>query len=177
MSIVIEQSPAEMHESHAFSSRAEIVGIRVSSASFSLPKPLSQDFDGNLSVGVRYAPKEVTLANECANATTLFECVITDKDELDPVAKFECYLTAIYSVEEGYIPTEAELNSFHRANVIFNCWPYFREFIQSAASRMNIPPPPIPFVRVHVQSKSKKIEAVRSPNLKKSKKRSPKQLR
>jgi hypothetical protein len=153
MSILIQQTQREMHESHALSRRVEIVGIKLSSAAFSAPKALPLEIEETLSVGVRYALQDATVFNECIQATTLFECIInesSESEELDPVAKFECSLIATYKVQEGYSPTKAELGAFHKANVVFNCWPYFREFIQNSAARMNIPPPPVPFIRVHV---------------------------
>ncbi|WP_348269492.1 hypothetical protein P8936_12305 [Edaphobacter paludis] len=155
MSILIEQTQAEMQCSYAFSRRAEIVGVKVISASFAAPRVLSVDSEESLSVGIRFAPKEAPIVNGCVQANTFFECVITEaamSEGLDPLAKFECSLMATYQLHEGYMPTEAEIAAFHKANVIFNCWPYFREFIQNSAARMNIPPPPVPFIRVHVIS-------------------------
>jgi hypothetical protein len=153
MSMLIEQTQSEMQDSHAFSRRAEIVGVRVSSAAFSVPNLLPLEIEEALSVGIRFVPQGANIAHGCVHATTLFECIISDSSESetrDPVAKFECCLTATYQLQDSYVPTESELNAFHKANVIFNCWPFFREFIQSSASRMNIPPPPVPFIRVHV---------------------------
>jgi hypothetical protein len=173
MSILIEQTQAEMQDSYAFSRRVEIVGIKVSSAAFSVPRSISLDLEEALSVGIRFAPQDAPIADGCVRANTFFECVITESsasEELDPVAKFECSLMAIYHLHDGYVPTEAELAAFHKANVIFNCWPYFREFIQNSAARMNIPPPPIPFIRVHLVPAESSGTALPSPpkRLKKS---------
>jgi hypothetical protein len=153
MTILIKQFQSEMKESIAFSRRAEIVGINISSAAFSVPNALPLEFEKALSVGIKIEPKDALVSDDCVRATTLFECLITESAEsqkVEPLAKFECALTATYHLQDGYIPTESELAAFHKANVVFNCWPYFREFIQSAACRMNIPSPPIPFVRVQV---------------------------
>ncbi len=153
MSVVIEQTQSEMQDSHAFSRRAAIAGVRVSEATFSNVKALSLEQDEALLVGIRYALRGTLVEKESIEATTLFECVITESagsGEADPIVKIECALTATYDIQQGFNPSEAELNAFHKANVIFNCWPYFREFVQSAACRMNIPPPPVPFVRVHI---------------------------
>jgi len=150
MSILIEQTQAEMQNSYAFSRRAECVGVRVSSAAFSTSKGFFLAIEGTLSVAIRYADQEAVIAEGSLQASTLFECLITESEESSPLAKFECLLTATYHLQEGYVPSEQELAAFHKANVIFNCWPYFREFVQSSACRMNIPPPPIPFARVQV---------------------------
>jgi hypothetical protein len=110
-----------------------------------------------LSVAFRFVPQDAFIGEGCVRATTLFECIITESEVSEapkPVARFACALTATYNLHDGYVPTEAEIAAFHKANVIFNCWPYFREFIQSSACRMNIPPPPVPFVRVQVTRES-----------------------
>lgn len=153
MAILIEQTQAEMQSSHSLSCRAEIVGVKVISASFSAPKPLPTELEESLAVGIRFAPQEAPVAEGCVRAATFFECIITESEEADeqePIAKFECSLLATYHLQDGYVPSESEVAAFHKANVIFNCWPYFREFIQSSACRMNIPPPPVPFVKVHI---------------------------
>jgi hypothetical protein len=131
-----------------------------------------------LSAGVRYTPQQIAVSNGRVNASTLFECVVTEAgaSEEDPIAKLECSLTATYQLEEGYAPTESELTAFHNANIIFNCWPYFREFVQSSACRMNVPPPPIPFVRVYVVSKQE-AESFPSTNKKRSAKKTVKRAR
>jgi hypothetical protein len=140
MTFLIKQSKDEMHESIAFSRNAEMVGINVSSASFSAPKAPSLDFQDELSVGIRIEPGNALVIHGEVRATTFFECVIGDSatSENEPVAKFECSLTATYQLQGGYQPTETELSAFHKANVVFNCWPYFREFVQSSACRMKI---------------------------------------
>ena len=150
MTILIKQTQSEMQNSNAFSRRAEIVGIRVSSATFSAPDDLPQEA---LSVEIRFAPKDIVVRDHFVRAMTFFECLITksaESEDLESVAKFECSLTATYHLQDSYVPTDPELAAFHGANVIFNCWPYFREFVQSMACRMNIPPPPVPFVRVQI---------------------------
>lgn len=153
MSILIEQTQTEMQNSHALSRRSEIVGVKISSAAFSVTKELPLELEPALSVGIRFAPQDASITDGCARATTFFECVITasaDAEDVEPVAKFECSLTATYHLHDDFVPSEVEFAAFHKANVIFNCWPYFREFIQSSACRMNIPPPPVPFVRVQI---------------------------
>jgi hypothetical protein len=171
MSNLIEQTQAEMQDSHAFSRRAQIVGIKISSAVFSAPRALPLELEEALSVGIRFAPQDASITDGCAIATTFFECVITesaDTEDLEPIAKFECSLAATYHLADDFIPSEVELAAFHKANVIFNCWPYFREFVQSSACRMNIPPPPVPFVRVQVVQTNRPISV--SITKKKSKK-------
>jgi hypothetical protein len=169
MSMLIEQTQREMQDSFAFSRRAEIEGIKVSSASFS-SKNLSSDSEESLSVGMRFVPENATISNQCVYASTLFECIVTeslDAELSDAVAKFSCSLLATYHLHKGYVPTESELTAFHKANVIYNCWPYFREFVQASAGRMNMPPPPVPFLRVRVVPDEPVSEILPGPRKKK----------
>lgn len=40
---------------------------------------------------------------------------------------------------------KAVLEAFSKQNVGYHVWPYWREFVQSASARMNVPAPEIPF--------------------------------
>lgn len=156
MSILIELAPVELQRSHSFSRQSEILDVKLTSGSFSVEERFSEG-DEALSVGVRFTPQDVLVQDGCVRAVTFFECIITrssDEENVDPLAKFECFLAATYHLHGNFSPSTEELSAFHRANVIFNCWPYFREFVQTSASRMNIPPPPIPFVKVQVLQSS-----------------------
>jgi len=55
---------------------------------------------------------------------------------------------AEYQLAEGFIPGPKEQKAFLAANAVFNCWPYWREYVKSTASRMNLPPLTLPFFRV-----------------------------
>jgi hypothetical protein len=161
MAILIELEPAEMQDSITFSRNAELIAIGVSSASFCAPNPLLQKPAESLSTGIKFSPKEAALLDESMRASTSFEYIIrrtAKQKEADILVRIECVLTATYQIRPGYTPSQSELAAFHKANVVFNCWPYFREFVQNASSRMNIPPPPVPFVRVQVHRETKSKE-------------------
>ena len=53
-----------------------------------------------------------------------------------------------YSVPRDLKATRAELNAFAAVNGVFNAWPYFRELVQTATQRMNLPPVILPVYRV-----------------------------
>jgi hypothetical protein len=60
----------------------------------------------------------------------------------------ECTWEADYLLAEGYQPAPETISAFKDGNAIFNCWPYFREFVQSAVARMNLPPLTLPLLRL-----------------------------
>lgn len=64
------------------------------------------------------------------------------------VVLVECTWEADYRLAEGYQPSPETIEAFKDGNAIFNCWPYFREFVQSALARMNLPPLTLPFLRL-----------------------------
>lgn len=61
-----------------------------------------------------------------------------------------------YSLPGDFKATRAELNAFAQVNGVFNAWPYFREIIQTAIQRMNLPPVILPVYRVPHQAPAKK---------------------
>jgi len=53
------------------------------------------------------------------------------------------------------------LQAFADGNAMMNCWPYWRELVQSMVARMNLPPFVVPLLR-YVPEKKKKPEDVQS---------------
>jgi len=67
-------------------------------------------------------------------------------------------------LEESFQPSRDAINAFARGNVIFNSWPYFREYVQSTVSRMDYPPPTIPFLRLTRRPEKLKELVSKKPN-------------
>lgn len=44
-------------------------------------------------------------------------------------------------------PTKDELQAFAEINAVMNCWPYWRELVQTTVGRMNLPPLVVPLIR------------------------------
>lgn len=53
-----------------------------------------------------------------------------------------------YLVPKETKVTQEQLNDFARLNGMYNVWPYWREFVQSMVTRMNLPPLVLPLFRV-----------------------------
>ncbi|HEY2120650.1 MAG TPA: hypothetical protein VGH37_15780 [Candidatus Acidoferrum sp.] len=76
-----------------------------------------------------------------------------------PLLVIAATFLAEYEMAEGFNPSVEELNSFVHANAVFNCWPYWREYVHSTAARMNLPPLTLPFFRVRTpQSSTRPLE-------------------
>lgn len=55
----------------------------------------------------------------------------------------------LYSFPKEMDPSPAleELNAFANTNAVMNCWPYWRELVQSNVAKMNLPPLVVPLLR------------------------------
>jgi len=52
-----------------------------------------------------------------------------------------------YLVREGHTPSVEALTAFSQINAAYNAWPYWREFLQSALQRLELPPFVAPLLR------------------------------
>jgi len=59
----------------------------------------------------------------------------------------------IYLLSKDMKVSQEELNDFARLNAMFNVWPYWREFVQSTITRMNLPPLVLPLFRIKEAAK------------------------
>ena len=149
MAIYLEQEASEVEASFATQRRAEILGLRLLSASLkSNPKLEGLSYPLELEVGFRVVSTEVqgrTLA-----VTIDFTLSATDSSRPPLRAyRIRCAIQASYELEAEFEPTQAQLSAFAGANVIFNAWPYFREFAHSSAQRLGLlEAPVIPFLKM-----------------------------
>lgn len=65
-----------------------------------------------------------------------------------PVMTVESTYVVDYELREGFEPSAQHVKAFREGNVIFNCWPYFREYLQESVQRMGFPGLTAPFLRV-----------------------------
>ena len=146
MNIFIERDPDQNKAAWAFYSRADIQQIAlISSAATRAPdwaalkQPMRTD--------VRFEPGSVHLTENLARFRTEF--AFTAIDSSSPAAaamKISCEFEASYALNNGYKPSPGEVEAFQTGNAILNCWPFFREYVQSTVVRMDLPAPPIPFL-------------------------------
>jgi hypothetical protein len=85
-----------------------------------------------------------------------FIYTVTDTSP-EPVKAFhvDCRFQSIYDLDPQYKPARKEIVAFREGNAVFNCWPYFREYVQHCAMRADFPSvPPVSFLRVQVKPPS-----------------------
>lgn len=151
MSVVIEQDSAQIRAAAAFHSNAEIDRVTLLEATAKKAANWS-DLQRPLSISVEFKPLEALVSDKCANIPIRFEWRAHDQSAVPVEAvTVVCTLEASYSLAEGYKPDPAETTAFQAANAVFNCWPFFREYVQSTVQRMTLPAPPVPFLRLVVK--------------------------
>lgn len=86
-----------------------------------------------------------------------------------PLLVITATFVAEYEMADGLRPSTQDLKAFVNANAVFNCWPYWREYVHSTAARMNLPPLTLPFFRVRTSQplqQTHRKAALIQPNLK-----------
>jgi hypothetical protein len=85
----------------------------------------------------------------------------TKGTEVQVDATFE--LVYSYPPDTQPVPTPEELQAFADTNSLMNCWPYWRELVQSMVARMNLPPITVPLLRFVPPPAVKKTEEASTP--------------
>jgi hypothetical protein len=75
----------------------------------------------------------------------------------EPLLAVECTWALDYQLASGYRPGPEAVKAFKDGNAVFHCWPYFREYVQSTVSRMNLPPLTLPLLRLIPKPPSQKV--------------------
>jgi hypothetical protein len=70
-----------------------------------------------------------------------------EEPKAEPLVSVSVAFELKYRLPQGFRVSKEELQAFAAVNGVFNAWPYFREIIQSATARMNLPPIILPLHR------------------------------
>lgn len=88
----------------------------------------------------------------------VFTVKATDKDSGQDTFQVEVEFCVIYQSKKDVKPPDNEIEAFGITNVVFNAWPYAREYVQSTLMRMDLPPFAMPLLKISdlIQSQNKK---------------------
>jgi hypothetical protein len=147
--MIIEQTKEQMREAIALHTGAAIKWIRLArSRVWSLSQGQMSEIR-NVAFDIDFKPAAVLRHENWLTIETDFNFVVRSEAQVNkPILTVECQFEAQYCLVEGFDPSESQIQAFQAANAVFNCWPFFREYVQSTATRMNFPPPPVPFLRI-----------------------------
>jgi hypothetical protein len=148
MSILIEQEVEQVKASVAFHAHADLNAIYLLASKSErgtdwdrLKQPIRLEF--------KHTPRYAHVGKEGAEIHTAFRFRAIDSSPgMAQALLVECTFQANYSLAARYKPSSAEIEAFQSGNAIFNAWPFFREFVQTNVSRMGLPIPPVPFLRL-----------------------------
>jgi hypothetical protein len=69
-------------------------------------------------------------------------------DPAKKVVSLSAVLELTYKLSKEVDLTPRQLNAFGNLNVLYNAWPYWREFVQDMAARMGLPRLVVPVFRI-----------------------------
>jgi len=147
--MIIEQTKEQMREAIALHTGAAIKWIRLARSRVWSLAQASINEVGSVAFDINFRPGASHRHDNLLTIDTDFNFVIlSDSPENKPILTVECQFEARYCLVEGFEPSESQIEAFQAANAVFNCWPFFREYVQNTVTRMNFPPPPVPFLRI-----------------------------
>jgi len=147
MSIQIEQDRNQAHLAWAFQSQSDIDSIRlVESKLVCLVAPEDAKFP--LVMAVWHQSEDPSPSERVLTIPVKFAFKAFTESDKAEVLLITCKLAVAYALNDGYCPTPEQIEAFKQGNAVFNCWSYFREYVQSSVARMNYPPVAIPFLRM-----------------------------
>jgi hypothetical protein len=147
--MIIEQDENQLQNAIYLHSRAEIRSLRLARSTIDSQSIVRASSTEGLSLEVNFKPAGFHLEPECLTLNTDFTFAIVREGQKDnPVVLIECRFEGQYALAPEYIPSQAQIEAFRTANAVFNCWPFFREYVQNATVRLGFQPPPIPFLRM-----------------------------
>ncbi len=77
-----------------------------------------------------------------------------------PEVQIDATFEMVYSFPQDTnpIPAPEEMQAFAETNALMNCWPYWRELVQTTVARMGLPPLVVPLLRWVVPTPQPKPE-------------------
>jgi hypothetical protein len=167
--MIIEQSKKQIDDANGFHSRAEIVFLRLARAKVWSRERITKSLGCPIDFDIRFKPGSISLEDGSVVLETDFWFAMNEapKDlpgEQQPLIRIECCFEAAYGFMPEFTPSECQIEAFRSANAVFNCWSFFREFVQSSVMRMHFPPPPVPFLKIIRKAETPMIEPDPSPS-------------
>lgn len=150
-SISIEQDHQELKHAIEFQRNSNLQALRLVWANLACTAPLDDLSGSSLDTAASFKPSESKPGEQKLTLAVDFTFRVFregDRDAQKDVASVQCKFEADYDLRPGYQPAPPETEAFHRGNAVFNCWPFFREYVQSSFTRMGFPAPPVPFLRM-----------------------------
>jgi hypothetical protein len=157
--MIIEQSKDQVNDAIGFHTHADIGSVRLTRAKIWSRERITQaaahdfDFDIGFKPGSLASEQDGSLFLETEFMFSISESQKEESEssveqfERRPLISIECCFETEYRFKD-YTPSDRQIEAFRSANAVFNCWPFFREFVRASVTRMDFPPPSVPFLRL-----------------------------
>lgn len=146
MHVILPKDEAQFDASWRFIKKTDITDVRLIGSSSKCMRGIDS-VSGPLLFDFAFHPNGSRVERKTVLITTTFHFKGYEKSN-----RGETVLAVNCKFEAGYtgttVPTPEEIDAYARANAIFNCWPFFREFLHSTVARMGFPPPTLPFLEL-----------------------------
>lgn len=109
------------------------------------PRPPSSPRNVLVEPTIRFEP-EWDLSDDQQTLAFLVRFMIENED--DPRFSVIAFFRLTYTVSSGPELDPSDIDLFAHWNVIFNAWPYFREYVSSTVNRAGLPRFALPVMRV-----------------------------
>ena|SRR6266849_5452283 len=151
MSYRISQDPEQMKLAASLQQKCDILAIRLIESTASCKSAIGDDNGLPFSFAAEFQPEAAECDGDSLSVTTRFSFkIISGKDKTEMIV-LHCLIGAEYTLVDEFQPSVEQIKAFKEGPAIFNCWPYFREYVQNTVVRMNYPPPAIPFLWLEVK--------------------------
>jgi preprotein translocase subunit SecB len=147
---VIEQTPEDTKLAVSLHQKAEIGTVRLARAKIAADSP-EESVATPIDVSMSIKAKRIDSRAEQLFIEVTFKLTGTKKNgaaRAKNAVCLECGFEISYRLQPGFQPDDEQVRAFKDGNAIFNCWPYCREFVHNAMTRMGYPPITLPFLRV-----------------------------
>ncbi len=144
-------APNKMALAGMVASRVQIIDIFQLSASYKRITDLSDkptSLESKTNASVQYG-------NESLQIVVMIQCAVhAETDQQKEFMNIESQFIAVYQVPSMDGLTKEHIDAFGEVNGPYNVWPYWREFVQNATSRMGLTPLTLPVHRPRDQHKA-----------------------
>ncbi len=157
MAIQLAQTPDEFQRAFNVQSHSEIVAIRLVYLFLRSEAPAEYLKDG-AGIQFRIGHKVGSIAMKTERILTVtVDCGLWALPSLEqeparesnPVFGITATFEATYELQGSYEPAPEDLKAFSDGNVVFNVWPFFREYAQNTCLRFGYPgSPAVPLLRL-----------------------------
>jgi len=148
----ITQAPDRLRLAGSLQQHAAVLNIRLIETAGTCKKALGEKgASAPFNIAAEFRAETGACGDRRLRINTHFSFKLISEQEKIEVIALQCVMEAEYVLAEGFQPTPEQIEAFREGPAIFNCWPFFREYVQSTVMRMNYPPPPIPFLWLEVK--------------------------